>query len=612
MSYCSRSAELEELVHAQCEDVLTPEQAMRIEQLVAADAQLRRDYVLLLQIHALAERWKQDVDTEITSRVIAPSLTETTVPPLAPCLPGAVGSYSFAGWPVAYLVATVIFGAGLLIGSLVHVAPPTEVVRQPVAVPSSPFVFHPAVGRITGMVDCVFKSDECTMMNDELRTAVNGVQHPSFNIPQYPITLGDTIALRSGLLEIAYDTGARVILQGPVRYKVDSATGGHLSIGKLTACVENAANHPLSSSHYSLFAVTTPTAVVTDLGTEFGVEVNGQGDTQSYVFRGKVRVQALASHGKVAPAAEVLHQSDSARISRTTVEQTPRISVARSTVASAFVREIPRPKIKVFDLADVVAGGNGFSAKQGQGINPVTGLPTGSTLAEPKNADINDFGRFRIATDGKYHRVAALPFVDGVFIPGNQPGGVQVDSSGHRFAGFGVQCSTTAGNIWAGGVVSVPSNSMPPSIAALLPSAAYSHTLVPTKVGNVDYASPGHAHIFLPANNGITFDLDAVRHANPGCKLLRFLATAGNTEIASEDRLADVYADIWVLVDGQVRFRRREINKCSGVFPIAFAIAPEDRFLTLVATDGGNDIGFDWILFGDPRIELTSGTSLEQ
>ena len=114
-----------------------------------------------------------------------------------------------------------------------------------------------------------------------------------------------------------------------------------------------------------------------------------------------------------------------------------------------------------------------------------------------------------------------------------------------------------------------------------------SQTLAPTKLGDIDYASPGHGLLFLHANLGITFDLEAIRRAHPGGKPVRFLATAGNTEIGSEDGLAEAYADFWVLVNGQVRFRRREINKCSGVFPIALSIAKEDRFLTLVATDGG-------------------------
>ena len=128
--------------------------------------------------------------------------------------------------------------------------------------------------------------------------------------------------------------------------------------------------------------------------------------------------------------------------------------------------------------------------------------------------------------------------------------------------------------------------------------------MAPTKLGDIDYASPGHGLLFLHANLGITFDLEAIRRARPDGKPVRFLATAGNTEIGSEDGLAEAYADFWVLVNGHVRFRRREINKCSGVFPIALSIAKEDRFLTLVATDGGHDIGFGWILFGDPVLEM--------
>ena len=39
-------------------------------------------------------------------------------------------------------------------------------------------------------------------------------------------------------MEITYDTGAKVILQGPVTYEVESKDGGYLSLGKLTARVE--------------------------------------------------------------------------------------------------------------------------------------------------------------------------------------------------------------------------------------------------------------------------------------------------------------------------------------------------------------------------------------
>ena len=58
----------------------------------------------------------------------------------------------------------------------------------------------------------------------------------AFDSPGVP--LGRKYELASGLMEITYDTGARVILQGPVTYEVESRAGGYLAVGKLTARVE--------------------------------------------------------------------------------------------------------------------------------------------------------------------------------------------------------------------------------------------------------------------------------------------------------------------------------------------------------------------------------------
>ena len=63
------------------------------------------------------------------------------------------------------------------------------------------------VGRITGMVDCQWADPQTA-------PATNAVR------------LGHKYTLASGLMEITYDTGAKVILQGPVKYEVESATGG--------------------------------------------------------------------------------------------------------------------------------------------------------------------------------------------------------------------------------------------------------------------------------------------------------------------------------------------------------------------------------------------------
>ena len=183
------------------------------------------------------------------------------------------------------------------------------------------------------------------------RTAIGGPRRRHRRIADGPIRatktvegdrvpLGRKYALSSGFMEITYDTGARVILQGPCTYEVESARGGFLSLGKLTARVEKEGSgfrpkssgfrvegranrqpsplskrtapttslaprpsadkwekgegrrekrdsNPQSLIPNPLFAVRTPTAVVTDLGTEFGVEVDRSGTTRSHVFRAR-------------------------------------------------------------------------------------------------------------------------------------------------------------------------------------------------------------------------------------------------------------------------------------------------------------------------------------
>ena len=60
-------------------------------------------------------------------------------------------------------------------------------------------------------------------------------------------------------------------------------------------------SNPQSLIPNPLFSVRTPTAVVTDLGTEFGVEVDNSGATLSHVFRGKVEVRPAGTGNSSSP-----------------------------------------------------------------------------------------------------------------------------------------------------------------------------------------------------------------------------------------------------------------------------------------------------------------------
>jgi hypothetical protein len=399
------------------------------------------------------------------------------------------------------------------------------------------------------------------------------------------VSLGDRLALRSGLLELTYDTGAKVILQGPVTYEVESPAGGYLSIGKLTAKLEKksevrgqrseSANQKAeirNRNSSDLFAIRTPTALVTDLGTEFGVEVDKQGGTASHVFRGSVRVQVLPSNGQAAGQQRVLYENQSVRVDEQGHDQSSRHIRMNDSPAQPvhFVRELPKPSIKTFDLVDVVAGGDGFSGRRNAGIDPLTGRIVDTLDTKAKKP---------WSADGQYHRVPQRPLVDGVFVPNGENGPVQVSSAGHLFDGFLKTSHETWQYIWAGGPLTTDH--------------------VPTLLGGVDYAASGHGLLYFNGNSAITFDLQAIRRANPGSTLLRFRAVAGNVSPIG-------VADIRVLVDGRQWFQRWQINGQSGAFVVVVPIADHDRFLTLATTDGGDGISGDWLIFGDPCLELTT------
>ena len=102
-------------------------------------------------------------------------------------------------------------------------------------------------------------------------------------------------------------------------YEVES-NGGYLAVGKLTGklekgvrvqgsgvrdCKSEIRNHQirnlsLSTIRYPLFTIRTPTATVTDLGTEFGVEVSQEGVTETQVFVGAVKIARSGDENSVA------------------------------------------------------------------------------------------------------------------------------------------------------------------------------------------------------------------------------------------------------------------------------------------------------------------------
>jgi hypothetical protein len=93
-----------------------------------------------------------------------------------------------------------------------------------------------------------------------------------------------TLALDRGRVELAYDSGATVVLEGPAVFTVAAAASAALDRGKATITVAG----PGPGDGQPRFTLQTPSATVTDLGTSFGVLVSDAGETSVSVFDGLV------------------------------------------------------------------------------------------------------------------------------------------------------------------------------------------------------------------------------------------------------------------------------------------------------------------------------------
>ena len=288
---------------------------------------------------------------------------------------------------------------------------------------------------------------------------------------------GQQLALASGYCNLRFADGTRVIVEGPAHFTVQSGNQIALADGMLSAAMTGGAKG---------FVVQTPSSIVADLGTEFGVSVAASsGDTEVDVFKGSVRV--TASPRLSAAASESLVAGDMATVSRYALRVQHNGSIPQK-----FVRDISGGRLSL-NVADLIAGGDG-TTQHGNGlIDP----SDGSTEGEPTT---------EITTDSQYHRVPTLPVIDGCFIPNGADGPVQVDSAGDRCV-LPATDGQTYDLIFSGNSIPVP------------PGTSY----IATILNGVDYSRPDHWLLFLHANVGLTFDLTALRRLHPGQRCNNFM-----------------------------------------------------------------------------------------
>ncbi len=389
----------------------------------------------------------------------------------------------------------------------------------------------------------------------------------------HPTDVGDrlwdnqgSLWLQKGTVKIAFDYGAEVIIEGPAEFELKSQDKMLLNSGRLYAVVPKGATG---------FTVQTPYSTVIDLGTEFGVEVDFDGSTDVHMFTGK----ASLIPGRTGEKQEGLELIAGQAKAVTQAGQVRDITLKRQ----AFVCKLNSQTDLLWrgedlDLADLVGGGNGFgTGRIGCSINPDSGQMTAGSQFDRRGGG------------DQYVPVVKSPFIDGVFVPDGGQGPVQVSSQNHTFQNCPDTINLYYADIINGGRI-MHMNNLQVKIYA------------PLVLGEQQYGTSERSALSMHANLGITFDLAAIRQLMPDVEISAFTSLCGMSEMTQEPAGGTV--DFHVLVDGQVKYQRKAVRQFAPAGEININLTSADRFLTLIATDGGDNYGNDYSFFAEPVLVL--------
>ena len=367
-----KSGMVAELVEAFCQNSISPERMAQLDQLLCTDKDARRYYIRYLHMHSgLRQLLKHKLvgpnsaclDGLLNSPEMESALEafENRQAPLCPPLddahmhqhallePGeqglnvgpladrpadnvtagvpdppssppttASGRWRTAGqrslqavrrMPVVSFLAAVGVVGALLVGLAIVAAPRFQQKERPNAAPLAAATSYAA--RLTKTQNAQWKSERALALGAYLRE-------------------GQCVELKAGLAEITFKDGAVVVLEGPATLGITSKTETHLARGVLVAHVPSQAIG---------FAVTAATTKIIDLGTEFGVAVDAEGQVDVHVFEGMVSVEhnQVAGDQDVQPTRRIVMANEAVRVG----PGSGTFQAAPKNIARQFVRTVP-------------------------------------------------------------------------------------------------------------------------------------------------------------------------------------------------------------------------------------------------------------------------------
>jgi hypothetical protein len=243
------SLEFDDATAAVCHDSASDEQVRALNELLRSDAAARDEYILRLELHS---RLASEPDLFALTNENKAALGANILPPQA--RPRATARK--LTWVVALAACVAILAAGWW---GLRPTQPTE--RQGTT--------SKAVAMLDRAVDAQWNQSG---------------EAPRLGAPLEP----GWLRLNSGLAQVVFYSGARVVIEGPTELQLISPSEASCRGGRLTADVPPQARG---------FRIRTPQMNVTDLGTAFGLDVRER-RTELHVFKGRVEFEPAGGAAK--------------------------------------------------------------------------------------------------------------------------------------------------------------------------------------------------------------------------------------------------------------------------------------------------------------------------
>lgn len=241
------SREFDEAVAAVCHGSASDGQMRGLNDLLRGDCAARDEYILRLELHS---RLASDPDLFARadeSRVASPE----SILPLQ-----TAGRSRKAAWALALAACVALLATGWWVAQVSLSSGRKGATSK-------------AVAMLNRVVDAEWTQRDET---------------PRLGAPLEP----GWLRLKSGLVQIVFYSGARVVMEGPAELQLISPDEAVCLSGRLVAEVPPQAKG---------FRVRTPLMNVTDLGTVFGIEVKER-QTELHVFKGSVEFQSPSGAAK--------------------------------------------------------------------------------------------------------------------------------------------------------------------------------------------------------------------------------------------------------------------------------------------------------------------------